>query len=58
MFIFDMKKTAILIDGEWLGKLARREGVQIIVVALKGWVKLTKALLEDADLLREIVPIA
>lgn len=38
-------------------KLARREGVQVILVAIQQWVKLNKALTEDADIVREIVPV-
>lgn len=38
-------------------KLARREGVQVILIKLKGWNNLTKALVEDTDLVREILPV-
>ena len=37
-------------------KLARREGVQVILVQLKGWHRLTKQLVEDADLVRPLTP--
>lgn len=47
-----MKKTAILIDGEWF-----RRGLQVILTILQGRVNLSKDLIEDADLVRTIIPI-
>lgn len=38
-------------------KLARREGVQVILVSISQWVKLTRSLIEDADVVREITPV-
>jgi uncharacterized LabA/DUF88 family protein len=38
-------------------KLARREGLQIYVVRLKPWV-LSERLIEDADAVRDLVPVA
>ena len=38
-------------------KLARREGVQVIMTALQGWVNLSRALIEDSDIVRTIVPV-
>jgi len=47
-----MKKTAILIDGEWF-----RRGLQVILRILQGRVNLSKDLIKDADLVRTITPI-
>ena len=38
-------------------KLARREGVQVILTILQGWVNLSRDLIEDADLVRTIQPM-
>jgi uncharacterized LabA/DUF88 family protein len=38
-------------------KLARREGVQVILTALQGWVNLSRDLIEDADVVRSITSI-
>jgi uncharacterized LabA/DUF88 family protein len=38
-------------------KLARREGVQVALVALQGGAGVNKHLIEDADLVRTITPV-
>ena len=38
-------------------KLARREGVQVVMVELANWNRLTKHLVEDSDLVRQIIPM-